>query len=72
MLGFLTGGLIFGAAYPVIFPPINALINLGSTILPTALDVNLWLSILLFALITVTLFYFLEKSGALRKDKASS
>jgi hypothetical protein len=72
MLGFLTGGLIFGAAYPVIFPPINALINLGSTILPTALDVNLWLSILLFVLITLTLFYFLDKSGALRKDKASS
>jgi membrane protein implicated in regulation of membrane protease activity len=68
MLGFLTGALIFGAAYPAIFPPINALINLGSTILPTALDVNLWLSILFFVLMAVTLFYFLEKFGSLRKD----
>ena len=71
MLGFLTGAAIFGAAYPTIFPPINALINLGSTILPTSLDVDLWMSILLFVLIAVTLFYFLEKFGALRKDKVS-
>lgn len=69
MLGFLTGALIFGAAYPTIFPPISALINLGSTMLPTALEVNLWLSILLFVLMALTLFYFLEKFGPLRRDK---
>ncbi len=72
MLGFLTGGLIFGAAYPVIFPPLHALLNLGSTTLPAALDLNLWLTILLFVLIALTLFYFLDKSRVLRKDKASS
>ncbi len=69
MLGFLTGALIFGAAYPAIYPPISRVINLGSASLPTWLDVNLWLSILLFVLMTLTLFYFLEKSGASRKDK---
>ena len=66
MLGFLSGALIFGAAYPTIYPPISQIINLGSTILPTALDVNLWLSILLFVLVALTLFYFLEKFGPLR------
>lgn len=71
MLGFLTGALIFGAAYPTIYPPLSAIINLGSTILPTVLDVNLWLSILLFVLMAVTLFYFLEKFGQLRKDKVN-
>lgn len=71
MLGFLTGAAIFGEAYPTIFPPINALINLGSTILPTALYVDLWMSVMLFGLMALTLFYFLEKFGALRKDKAS-
>jgi hypothetical protein len=70
MLGFLTGALIFGAAYPTIYPPISQLINLGSTILPTTLNVDLWLSILLFVLMALTLFYFLEKFGQLRKDKA--
>ncbi|MBI5029899.1 MAG: hypothetical protein HZB51_05180 [Chloroflexi bacterium] len=67
MLGFLSGALIFGAAYPTIYPPISQIINLGSIILPTALDVNLWLSILLFVLVALTLFYFLEKFGPLRK-----
>jgi len=71
MLGFLTGALIFGAAYPTIFPPINALLNLGSTILPTSLGVDLWLSILFFVLMALTMFYFLEKFGPLRKDKTA-
>ncbi len=69
MLGFLAGALIFGAAYPVIYPSISRIINLGSATLPAWLDVNLWLSILLFILMTLTLFYFLEKSGISRKDK---
>ncbi len=69
MFGFLVGALIFGAAYPTIYPPISRIINMGSATLPAVLDVNLWLSILLFVLITLTLFYFLEKSGAVRKDK---
>ena len=67
MLGFLSGALIFGAAYPTIYPPLSQIMNLGSAILPTALDVNLWLSILLFVLVALTLFYFLEKFGPLRK-----
>jgi len=67
MLGFLTGALIFGAAYPTIYPPLSQMLNLGSIILPIALDVDLWLSILLFVLIAITLFYFLEKFGQLRK-----
>ena len=71
MLGFLTGALIFGAAYPTIFPPINAIINLGSTILPSTLDVDLWLSVLFFVLMALTMFYFLEKFGQLRKDKVN-
>jgi hypothetical protein len=71
MLGFLTGALLFGAAYPTIYPPLNSLINLGGTMLPTALNVDLWMSVLFFVLIAVTLFYFLEKFGPLRKDKAS-
>lgn len=69
MLGFLAGALLFGAAYPTIYPPISRIITLGSATLPAWLDINLWLTIFLFVLMTVTLFYFLEKSGASRKDK---
>ncbi len=64
--------MIYGAIYPSVFPTISALANLGHIILPNVLDVNLWLSILFFVLVTVTLFYVLEKFGQLRKDKVSS
>ena len=72
LLGFLTGALIYGATYQSVFPAISAFANAGSTILPTVFDVNLWLTVLLFVLITLTLFYFLERHGELRKDKANS
>ncbi|MBI4788860.1 MAG: hypothetical protein HY782_17655 [Chloroflexi bacterium] len=72
LLGFLTGALVYGATYPSVFPAISKIANLGSVILPTVFDVNLWLTILLFVLITLTLFYFLERHGALRNDKVNS
>jgi hypothetical protein len=33
------------------------------------LNVDLWGSILLFVLIAMTMFYFLERHGELRRDK---
>ncbi len=71
-MGFLTGAMIYGSIYPNVFPTISAIANFGSTILPQALDVNLWLTVLFFVLVSITLFYFLEKFGQLRKDKANS
>jgi hypothetical protein len=71
MLGFLAGAVLFGATYQTVFPPISGLVNLGATILPTVFDVNLWLSITFFVVVTLTLFYFLERHGELRKDKAN-
>jgi hypothetical protein len=68
LLGFLTGALIYGAIYPSVFPTISALMNFGSTIFPTALDVNVWLTVGFFVLVALTLFYFLERHGELRKD----
>ncbi len=62
---------MFGAAYPTIYPKISKLANLGGTTLPAVFNISLWLTILLFVLITVTLFYFLDKSRSLRKDKVN-
>jgi hypothetical protein len=62
---------MYGGTYQSVFPALSALANLGATILPTALDVNLWLTILLFVLIALTLFYFLERHGELRQDKVN-
>ncbi len=69
LLGFLTGAVFYGATYQNVFPSISKIVNLGGAILPSLFDVNLWLVILLFVLITLTLFYFLERHGELRKEK---
>ncbi len=71
LLGFLTGAVLYGASYQQVFPSISKLVNLGAAILPGVFDVNLWLVILLFVVITLTLFYFLERHGELRKSKAA-
>lgn len=71
LVGFLTGALLYGATYQNVFPSISKIAALGSAILPTVFGVNLWLTILFFVLVTLTLFYFLERHGQLRKDKAS-
>jgi hypothetical protein len=71
LLGFLTGAIIYGATYQSVFPAISALLNFGATIFPTALDVNLWLTVLFFVLMALTMFYFLERHGELRKDKVN-
>ena len=63
------GALLFGAAYQSIMPAITSLANLGSTILPSTLSVDLWLTVLFFAVVVLTLFYFLERHGELRRDK---
>ena len=68
LLGFLTGALIYGAIFPSVFPTISALMNFGCTIFPTALNVNVWLTVGFFVLVALTLFYFLERHGELRKD----
>ena len=39
---------------------------------PSALNVDLWLTVLFFVLIAMTMFYFLERHGELRKDKVNS
>ncbi len=72
MLGFLTGAVIYGTTYQSVFPKISTIANLGSTELPQALNVDLWLTVLFFVLVSVTLFYFLDRFGQLRRDKVNS
>ncbi len=72
LLGFLIGAFIYGSIYQSVFPTISAIANFGSAMLPQALNINLWLTILFFVLVSFTLFYFLERHGGLRKDKANS
>jgi hypothetical protein len=69
MLGFLVGAIIYGLSYQQIFPTISAIANYGSTIIPDLWHVNPFLFIVLFTLISLLLFYLIDRAGMHRKEK---
>ena len=70
MLGFLTGAVLFGLTYQQVFPQISAIAKFGNVIIPDLWNLNPYLFVLLFGLITVFLFYLIDRSGMQRKEKA--
>jgi hypothetical protein len=66
-LGFLTGAVLFGLTYQQVFPQISALAKVGSVVLPDLWNLNPYLFVLLFALISVLLFYLIDRGGMFRK-----
>jgi len=67
-LGFLTGALIFGLTYQQVFPVISGAANYGNTIIPDLWNVSPFLFILLFLLISLLLFYLIDRVGWQRKE----
>jgi prepilin signal peptidase PulO-like enzyme (type II secretory pathway) len=70
LLGFLVGAVIYGLTYQFVFPPIEAIAKVGNVVMPDLWNLNSFLFILLFALITVFLFYLIDRVGMQRKDKS--
>jgi len=69
MLGFLVGAIIYGLTYAQVFPQISALANYGNVIIPELWNLNPYLVVGLFALISFLLFYLIDRAGMQRKDK---
>jgi len=69
LLGFLTGAVIYGLTYQQVFPKISALADYGSVVLPDLWNLNPYLVVLLFAMMSVFLFYLIDRSGLYRKKK---
>jgi len=67
-LGFLAGAVIYGLTYNQVFPKISALANFGNAIIPDLWNVDPFLFITLFALISLLLFYLIDRAGLKRKD----
>ncbi len=67
MLGFLTGAVIFGLTYQQVFLQIQKLANIGSVDIPDAWNLSPYLTVLAFGLISVFLFYLIERAGLQRK-----
>ena len=69
MLGFLVGAVLFGLTYQQVFPKISALANAGNVVLPDLWNLNPYLVVILFALISLLLFYLIDRAGMQRKSK---
>jgi hypothetical protein len=68
-LGFLAGAVLFGLTYQQVFPVISGIANVGNVVIPDLWNVSPFLFILLFALISLLLFYLIDRAGLKRKEK---
>ncbi|HWQ84829.1 MAG TPA: hypothetical protein VN363_09690 [Anaerolineales bacterium] len=66
-LGFLTGAAIFGLTYQQVFPVISKIANLGNVVIPDLWNLSPFLTIVFFALLSVLLFYAIDRAGLIRK-----
>jgi hypothetical protein len=69
MLGFLTGATVFGLTYNSVYPKISAIANFGSTNFPDMWNINAGLTVIFFGLLSVLLFYMIDRVGMQRKEK---
>jgi len=72
MLGFLTGAAIFGLTYQQVFPQIQKLAQIGNVVIPDLWNLNPYVTVLTFALISIFLFYLIDRAGMQRKNKIES
>ena len=67
MLGFLAGAFLFGLTYQQVFPLVSKVANYGSVVLPDLWNLNPYLVVVLFILISLLLFYLIDRAGMSRK-----
>jgi hypothetical protein len=68
-LGFLTGAAIFGLTYDRVFPPIERLAKVGNVVIPEMWNLSPFLVVLFLALVSILLFYLIDRAGLQRKKK---
>ncbi len=68
LLGFLTGAVIYGLTYQQVFPALSAIANYGNVNMPDLWNLNPFLFILMFGLMSLLLFYLIDRVGWQRKD----
>ncbi|TSA47425.1 MAG: hypothetical protein D4R46_01130 [Chloroflexi bacterium] len=69
LLGFLAGAVLFGLTYQQVFPQISKIANLGNVVIPGLWNLNPYLSVLVFSLMALILFYLIDRAGLQRKEK---
>jgi uncharacterized membrane protein YedE/YeeE len=69
LLGFLTGAVIYGLTYQQVFPQISKIAAYGNVVMPDLWNINPYLTVLAFSLMSLLLFYLIDRAGMQRKDK---
>ncbi len=67
LLGFLAGAILFGLTYQQVFPQISKIANSGSVLLPEIWNIDPYLTVAAFALMSLLLFYAIDRMGMQRK-----
>ena len=61
--------MIYGLTYQQVFPVISGIANYGNVVIPDLWNVSAFLFITLFTLISLLLFYLIDRAGMKRKEK---
>ena len=69
LLGFLTGAVIFGLTYDPVFLFIEKIAKIGYVTIPDLWNVSPFLFILMFSLMSLLLFYLIDRVGWQRKER---
>ncbi len=69
LLGFLVGAGIYGLTYSQVFPAISSIANSGNVVIPDLWNLSPFLSVVLFALMAVFMFYLIDRAGLHRRSK---
>ncbi len=69
VLGFLVGAGVYGLTYQSVFPKISEIANSGNVVIPDLWNLSPFLTVVLFALLAVFLFYLIDRAGLHRNSK---
>lgn len=70
LLGFLVGAAIYGLTYQDVFPSISKIANEGNIVIPDVWNLSPYLTVLFFALMSLFLFYLIDRVGLQRKESS--
>jgi arginase family enzyme len=70
LLGFFVGAVLYGLTYQQVFPAISKIANYGNIVIPDIWNLNPYLTVFLFVLMSVLLFYLIDRAGLHRSEKS--
>ncbi len=69
LLGFFVGAILYGLTYQQVVPKIEAIAKIGNVVMPDLWNLSPYLFVLLFTLVSVLLFYLIDRAGLHRNEK---